>query len=65
MTLKIKIWGALGSYPLIIDNQSNYSNHTACISLTTPHSTIIFDAGSGLHLLQHEKEPLKKDIYIW
>lgn len=52
--MKMKVYGCRGSMPLCHGGSSLYGGNTACITLTSGKSTLILDAGSGIHTLAQE-----------
>ena len=65
--LRVTLWGARG-FPLMIPNTaSRHGRQTACVSVETPSSLFIFDAGTGIIPLGEEimsKKTYYKDIWI-
>ncbi len=47
-TIKVKFWGARGSYPTPGEETVRYGGNTACVELTLAGQTVILDAGTGI-----------------
>lgn len=52
--MKITIWGCRGSIPSPGPETTFYGGNTSCVSLETPESFIVLDAGSGIRRLGME-----------
>ncbi len=52
--MKIKFWGARGSYPTPGAGTIQYGGNTACVEINAGHRTLILDAGTGIIPLGRE-----------
>ncbi|MDD9841934.1 MAG: MBL fold metallo-hydrolase [Alphaproteobacteria bacterium] len=50
----LKFWGTRGSLPVNSPAHRKYGGNSACVEIRRDRQSIIFDAGSGLHLLGEE-----------
>lgn len=51
VTMKIRIWGTRGSYPVANEHVLRYGGNTTCIEVRIGDTCIILDAGTGLRRL--------------
>ena len=72
MTIKIKFWGARGSFPSPRKDTVRYGGHTSCVEIrTSDNDLIILDMGTGMidlgRSMATEKNPpnsVKKFIHF-
>lgn len=66
--LRVTLWGARGFPSILPNTASRHGRQTACVSVETASSLLIFDAGTGIIPLGAEimaKKTYYKDIWIF
>ena len=66
--LRVTLWGARGFPSVVPNTASRHGRQTACVSVETASSLLIFDAGTGIVPLGAEimaKKTYYKDIWIF
>ena len=65
--LEIAIWGCRSSSSAVSPLMTRYGKHTSCVSMETQRHLLIFDAGSGISLLDGElmKSGKFKDLWLF
>ncbi|MHC5599256.1 MAG: MBL fold metallo-hydrolase, partial [Nostoc sp.] len=63
----VQFWGVRGSIPTPGPNTVRYGGNTPCISMQAGDKRLIFDAGTGLHVLGQSllrQMPLEAHIFF-
>jgi len=49
--MKVKLWGTRGSLPSSRPDTQIFGGHTSCVTVSTPETLLVLDAGSGIQRL--------------
>ncbi|MBI1909374.1 MAG: MBL fold metallo-hydrolase [Deltaproteobacteria bacterium] len=65
MKTTIRFWGVRGSIPVPGQKTGFYGGNTSCLEVTSGETTLILDAGTGLHPLGKEQAKKRQKIHLF